>query len=108
MATVYAGVERLGAYMTAKAGEVDATAKKVKALAEAIAGSTRGTGGRFTRSFKIRRAGRGLDRVVVNVDPLAAPIEFGHVVRNDADGPVLGYVRGTHVMAKTYQRMPNA
>lgn len=105
MAQIYAGVERTAAQLTARSGEIKTMAKRIQVLAKSIAAASRDSGA-FGRSIVVRAAGRGLDRVVVATDPLAAPKEFGHIVRNEAGGPALGYVRGLHVMAKTYQRLP--
>jgi hypothetical protein len=45
------------------------------------------------------------DRIVESLDPLEVPKEFGHVIRNRADGPILGYVRGLHRMQKAWRAM---
>jgi hypothetical protein len=52
------------------------------------------------------KAGRGKDRLVVSNDPLGVPKELGHVVRNRADGPVLGYVKGARYMARAIEQTP--
>lgn len=105
MATVYKGVERTAALIAARSGAVDAKARQVQALAKAIAAKNADER-TFMNSIKVFRAGRGLDRLVAATDPLAYPKEFGHVIRNEKGGPVLGYVRGLYVMARTYRRLP--
>lgn len=53
---------------------------------------------RFADSIKVITAGGGLDRLVINTDPLAIPKEFGHIlVRN---GDQIGYVKGQFSMTR--------
>lgn len=99
MATVYpiAGIEasRIGG----NSSEMDRVAGIIAAMASAA-----GIEPVQTRNVAGPRGVR--DRVVESLDPLEGPKEFGHVIRNQKDGPVLGYVRGLHRMQGVWRRMP--
>lgn len=89
--------------------EMDRVANLLKGLIATEARGHRASGHVFAESLVVRRVRgrRGVtDREVVATDPLAAPKEFGHVIRNEADGPVLGYVRGMFTMARAIRKLP--
>jgi hypothetical protein len=99
VATVYrnAGIE--AARIAGNSAEMDRVASKLAALA-----SAQGVEPVRVRNVAGRRGVR--DRVVESLDPLEVPKEFGHVIRNEAGGPVLGYVQGLHRMQRAWKRMP--
>lgn len=92
-----AGIE--AARIAGNSREMDAAAAKLAALA-----SAQGVEPVRVRNVPGRSGVR--DRVVESLDPLEVPKEFGHVIRNRPDGPVLGYVRGLHRMQAAWRRMP--
>jgi len=99
MATVYrnAGIE--AAKITGRSSEMDRIAGILATRASAAG----------IEPVRVRNVPgpRGVrDRIVESLDPLEVPKEFGHVIRNQADGPVLGYVRGLHRMQKVVKSMP--
>jgi hypothetical protein len=98
MATIYrnAGIE--AAKLAGQSREMDSVALRLAALARA----------QGVEPVRVRNVPgpRGVrDRVVESLDPLEVPKEFGHVIRNRKDGPVLGYVRGLHRMQKAWKAM---
>jgi hypothetical protein len=105
MAEVFNGARRIVAKMAADSGAMDQTAEEVASVMRTVA-DREGAGGEFINSIGVVRAGRGLDRIVGASDWLSVPIEMGHVIRNEPDGPVLGYVRGKHVVPKTVANLP--
>jgi hypothetical protein len=99
VATVYrnAGIE--AAKIVGNSAELDQVASRLAALARAAG----------VEPVRVRNVPgpRGVrDRVIESLDPLEVPKEFGHVIRNRADGPILGYVRGLHRMQGAWRRMP--
>lgn len=98
MATVYrnAGIE--AARIAGRSPAMDEAAIKLVALARA-------QGVEPVRSRNVPGPRGVRDRIVESLDPLEAPKEFGHVIRNRADGPILGYVRGLHRMQKAWKAM---
>lgn len=78
-------------------------------VAEELAGRARRNAAKdqaFRSSIRVVKAGRGKDRLVEATDPLAGPKELGHVIRNEPDGPVLGYVKGLRYMRNALESMP--
>ncbi len=107
MSTVNDSAGILAAQVAGDDSEMDRVANELAALARAEASAVAGS--EFASSIEVQtvRGPRGVsDRLVVATDPLAAAKELGHVVRNQPDGPVLGYVRGLHPMAKALAKMP--
>ena len=85
---------------------MNVVAEELAGLARAEAAAV--AGHEFASSIEVQRARgpRGVaDRLIVATDPLAVPKELGHVVRNETDGPVLGYVKGLHPMGKALAKM---
>jgi hypothetical protein len=108
MADVYVTAAIEAAKIAGESSEMDLVAAELEARAKAEA-SKHNDDGTFASSIKVIRARgkRGVtDRLVIATDPLAVPKELGHVVKNEAGGPVLGYVRGQHSMGKAVASMP--
>jgi len=105
MAEVFKGLEATLAGIVARSGVMDEEAAKIEAVMRSVA-SGASVGPEFIEGITIESASRGKDRVIGTTDPLAVPKEMGHVIRNEGDGPVLGYVRGAHVISKTIARLP--
>jgi hypothetical protein len=108
VSTVYgnAGIE--AAKIGGDSPEMDAAANRLAELARTAA-MEHNDSGRFAGSIEVANVPglRGVrDRLTYATDPLAAFKEFGHVIRNEKDGPELGYVPGQHSMQKAWQRMP--
>lgn len=99
MATVYrnAGIE--AAKIVGNSSAMDAAAAQLAALA-------RGAGVDPVRVRNVPGQRGVRDRIVESLDPLEVPKEFGHVIRNQPDGPILGYVPGLHRMQAAWRRMP--
>ena len=109
VAEVYANAGIDAARIAGEDPEMDRVANKLAALIKAEARGHRASGREFADSIVVRkvRGRRGVtDREVVATDPLAAAKEFGHVIRNTADGPDLGYVRGMFTMARAIAKLP--
>lgn len=107
MSVVYASAAILAAQIAGESSEMDAVANKLAGLARSEASKVAGSV--FANSIVVQRARgkRGVtDRLVVATDPLAAAKELGHVIRNRADGPVLGRVKGLHPMGKAVAALP--
>lgn len=108
MAEVFKNAGYEAAKIAGRSPEMDITARKLAGLAREFA-REHSDDGTFERSIEVHES-RGRNRVrqllVVATDPLAAVKEFGHVIRNEADGPVLGYVKGQHSMFKAMKAMP--
>ncbi len=86
---------------------MDAVAAEVLLRVQANAAARGDTA--FASSLSARKvAGRNgvKDRIVVATDPLAAPKEFGHVVRNEKDGPIVGYAKPLRYMRDAWESMP--
>ncbi|WP_243063188.1 DUF5403 family protein [Humibacter sp. RRB41] len=96
------------AQIAGESAEMDVVAEELAARAKAEAQKHR-DGGAFSSSIIVMKARgkRGVtDRLVAATDPLAVPKELGHVIKNEAGGPVLGYVKGQHSMGKAVASMP--
>lgn len=109
VAEVYASAGIDAARIAGEDAEMDRVAGKLAVLVKAEARGHRSSGHIFAESILVRRirGRRGVtDREVVATDPLAAAKEFGHVIRNEADGPELGYVRGMFTMARAIAKLP--
>lgn len=107
MAQVYrdAGIE--AAKIAGESSVMDGVARAIAARARANA-LARGDS-TFASSIEVRkvRGRRGVsDREIVATDPLAVPKELGHVIRNQADGPVLGYVKPMRYMRDALEQTP--
>jgi hypothetical protein len=108
VAEVYADVGIDAARIGGEDPEMDRVANKLAALVKAEARGHRASGRVFAASVIVQRVRgrRGVtERAVVATDPLAAAKEFGHVIRNQADGPELGYVRGMFTMARAIAKL---
>lgn len=106
MSSVNASAGILAAKIASDDIEMDVVAEELATIARAEAAAV--AGHEFASSIEVQRVRgpRGVtDRLVVATDPLAAAKELGHVVRNETDGPVLGYVRGLHPMGKALAKM---
>lgn len=109
VAEVYANAGIDAARVAGEDPEMDRVASLLARLIKVQARGHRASGQEFADSLMVRRVRgrRGVtDREVVATDPLAAAKEFGHVIRNEADGPVLGYVKGMFTMARAIARLP--
>lgn len=109
MADVYANAGLAAAQIAGESIELDLIAEKVRAKAAANALANGDVD--FADSLEvqdlpanIRRSVR--TRAVVATDPLAAPKEFGHVVRNEADGPILGFARPLRYLFNATKSLP--
>lgn len=102
MAEVFDSVIRTVSIM---AGRDPETAKVAQELAARVTANA-SHDPNFARSVKVVKAGNGKDRLVVATDPLAVPKELGHVIRNESDGPVLGYVKGMRYMGRAIEQTP--
>lgn len=109
VAEVYANVGIDAARIAGEDPEMDRVANLVASLVKAEARGHRASGHEFADSVIVTRV-RGrrgvMDRAVIATDPLAAAKEFGHVIRNEADGPDLGYVQGMFTMARAIAKLP--
>jgi hypothetical protein len=106
VSSINASAGILAAKVVGDDSEMDVIAEDLAALARTEAAAV--AGHEFASSIEVQRVRgpRGVtDRLVVATDPLAVPKELGHVVRNEADGPVLGYVKGLHPMGKALAKM---
>lgn len=109
VAEVYPNAAIDAARIAGEDPEMDLVANKLAALVKAEARGHRASGHDFAESIIVQRVRgrRGVtDRAVTATDPLAAAKEFGHVIRNEADGPDLGYVRGMFTMARAIAKLP--
>ncbi|MBN9209353.1 MAG: DUF5403 family protein [Microbacterium ginsengisoli] len=107
MAEVYANAGIIAAQLAGDSIEMDRIAEDLASRTRANA-AERGDAD-YAASVRVTRArGRNgvTDRLVEATDPLAAPKELGHVVRNSPDGPVLGYVRGMRYMSRAVTETP--
>jgi len=102
MAEVFDSVTRAVSIMAGQSAEIDKVADELAAKVRANASHDSD----FARSIRTVKAGNGKDRLVIATDPLAVPKELGHVVRNETDGPVLGYVKGMRYMARAVAQTP--
>lgn len=98
-------LESLVAGLAGSSPEMDEVASRIETVMRAEAAKSVDTG-EFERSITTVKAGKGKDRIIGSTDPLAVPKEFGHVIRNEKDGPILGYVPGLHILWKTINRLP--
>ena len=102
----YAGLE--AAKIAGQSPEMDRVANELARLVRSEAAKHRRSGD-FSDNILVRkvRGRRGvMDREVVADDPLAAVKEFGHVIRNEKNGPELGHVKGQFNMANAIKRLP--
>ena len=107
MAEVYANAGIEAAKIAGASAEMDVEAGKVALRVRTNALARGDTTFAASVSVNTVRGKRGVsDRVVAASDPLAAPKEFGHVIRNEADGPVLGYVKGLRYMRNALEAAP--
>lgn len=109
MAEVYANAGFLAAQIAGDSIEMDQVAEKLanRARANALANGDKD----FAESITVEKVGAKVrrsvpTRLVIATDPLAAPKELGHVVRNEADGPILGYAKPLRYMFRALQAMP--
>lgn len=106
MSTVNGSASIIAAQIAGDSIEMDLVAEELATLVRAEAAVVAGHD--FAESIVVQKARgpRGVtDRLVTATDPLAAPKEFGHVIRNETDGPELGYVKGLRPMAKALAKM---
>lgn len=108
VAEVYANVGITAAKIAGEDPEIDRVANRLKVLAKSEAARNRKSGEFGDSIIVVRAKGRRgvTDRLVVATDPFAAVKEFGHVIRNEAGGPDLGYVKGLHAMSNAIKRLP--
>ncbi len=109
MASVNITASIVAAQLAGESAEMDAVAEDLAARAKAEAMKHHDSA--FATSIRVVRTPgkRGVtDRLVVATDPLAVPKELGHIIRNQPDGRVLGYVKGMHYMGKAAASMPEA
>lgn len=102
MADVFDSVTRSVSIMAGKSAEMDRVAHEIAARVKVNAANDPN----FAKSVKVIKAGNGKDRLIVATDPLAAPKELGHVVRNEPDGPVIGYAKGLRYMGRAVADTP--
>lgn len=102
MADVFDSITRTVSIMAGKSAEIDKVAQEIAARVRVNASNDPD----FANSVKVVKAGNGKDRIIKATDPLAAPKELGHVIRNEPDGPVLGYVKGLRYMARAVAETP--
>lgn len=107
MADVFANAGIEAARIVGESPEMDRVANAIATRGRARA-LARGDLAFATSIRVVRvRGRRGVtDRVIEATDPLAAPKELGHVIRNEADGPVLGFVPGLRYLGGAVRAMP--
>jgi hypothetical protein len=109
VADVYANAGLIASQIAGDSDELDVVAEELRLRAE---GNALANGDVvFAESLEVQNVPAAIrrsvrTRAVVANDPLAAPKEFGHVVRNESGGPVIGYARPLRYMFNAMRSLP--